>query len=476
MNIRNFRGPIFALFVAVFLLGGCRDSRNDEAVAYDNTEEVEAYYAANPERFTFATAADIPADLPWQDGSGLDPIGDPRAKRGGQLRIRLSSMQSTLRVVGPDANGSLRGALWSANNVFLIARHPWNDGFIPGVARRWAIDPENSRRLFFELDPDARWSDGRPFTAEDVFFSLYIMLSPHINDPAVNRVYDENYINITQYDERTLSMTIGKPSPDPLASLESFIISQREFYREFGPDYTDRYHSRFAPVTGAYTLDTKDIKRGEQATFRRMEHWWADDKPFYRHLHNPDAITYVVIRDDFKAFESFLNGVVDWFPLSQTELWHDRADAEPFKKGYIERAQFYYLTPAGSMGLFMNSMKPLLDNADIRTGIQYAINYDRVNEEIHRGDRRRIRSFVDGYGAYDHPTLRAREYNLNQAQQWFAKAGFSERGPDGILRNASGQRLSFSFSVTNTAEESRISTVLKEEAERIGLELRIEQL
>ncbi|NDV62899.1 hypothetical protein G0Q06_10590 [Puniceicoccales bacterium CK1056] len=462
--------------MSVIVLAGCGRREGDEVAAYDNTEEVEAYYEAHPERFVFASPEDLPEGLDWQDGSELASFGDPRAKRGGHLRLRLPRLQATLRVLGPDANGSLRGPLWNANSVFLVSGHPWEDGYIPGLARRWAVENTTPQRIYFELDPDARWSDGRPVTTEDFLFSLYVLLSPHVQDPAVNRVYDENIANITRYDERTFSLTLAKPTPSPLAWGASYILFQREFYREFGPDYTDRYHSRFAPVTGAYTLDTEDIRRGEQVTFRRLTNWWADDKPFYRYRYNVDKLTYVVVRDDFKAFEAFLNGTLDLFPINETELWYDRADVDPIKNGYIERAQVYHLLPTGSMGLFINSMSPLLDNRDIRVGIQHATNYERVNKDIHRGDQRRIRSFVDGYGPYDHTDMRARDFSIDKALEEFAKAGFTERGPDGILVNDAGQRLSFTFSISSRSEESRIALVLREEAAQAGLDLRIEEM
>jgi microcin C transport system substrate-binding protein len=57
----------------------------------------------------------------------------------------------------------------------------------------------------------------------------------------------------------------------------------------------------------------------------------------------------------------------------------------------------------------------------------------------------------------------------------FAKAGFDRSGPDGILLNAAGQRLSFTLS-THYDRYADIFTILKEEAIKAGLELRIEIL
>jgi len=461
--------------VVLVTLVGCGGSEDvTETEVFDNAALVDAYYRDNPERFVFSSIDQLPPDLTWENGEGLAPIGDPRAKRGGQLRLRVNSMQHTLRILGPDANSTLRGPLWNANMIYLLMRHPWEDAYMPGLAQEWAIDPADSRTIYLRLDPDARWSDGRPFTIDDIFFSLYFLLSPEIQDPAINRVFDDNVTRITRYDDSTLAFTFTKPTPDPLGNLSTFILVQREFYREFGEDYVDRYHWRFSPVTGPYTLAEEDIRKGRQVTFRRLENWWADDKPYYRHLYNPDRLTLLLIRDDNKAFEAFLRGDIDWHAMNRTTYWYERAEEPPIVDGYIERAWVYDQLPAARIGVYMNSDKPLLNDLTIRLGIQHAINYDRVNEGLYRGDRRRIRSFADGYGRYSHPSLKARPFDLAKAAEYFSEAGFGQRGDDGILMNAEGERLSFVLTIPNRDDDVTVGSLLKEEAMRAGLELQLD--
>ncbi len=52
----------------------------------------------------------------------------------------------------------------------------WKDakGFIPMLADTWRYDP-GRRAYIFELNPRARWHDGRPVTAADVVFTLAYM-------------------------------------------------------------------------------------------------------------------------------------------------------------------------------------------------------------------------------------------------------------------------------------------------------------
>lgn len=480
MNFLTLKSILVVIGIASLVgCGGSEDfpsSGGDSEAVYDNTQEVEAFYRDNPERFVFATIDDLPADLTWENGADLPTFADPAANRGGRLNLRIRNMQQTLRILGPDSNGTLRAPLWSANSVNIIEPHPWADGYIPGLAKEWAIDPQDGRTVYFRLDPDARWSDGKPFTLDDLFFGFYVTLSPHVNQPSVNKVVEDNFERITRYDDYTFSFTNKKASVDPLFSHTQYYLMQRDFYREFGPDYTDRYHWRFAPVTGAYTLDESKVDRGRRITFDRVQDWWGDNKPFYKHRYNPDQLTFTVVRDDPKAFELFLKGEIDWHFLNETTRWYDDAESAPFQDGYIERAKVYHLLPAASTGLFMNALRPPLDNQDLRVGIQHSLNFEKVNEGLYRSDRRRIRSFSDGYGAFSHPELRAREFDLGKAAEYFSKAGFSEFGSDGVRLNAEGQRLSFLLTVPNRDQDPEIAAILKEQARKAGLELVLDVL
>jgi len=69
----------------------------------------------------------------------------------------------------------------------------------------------------------------------------------------------------------------------------------------------------------------------------------------------------------------------------------------------------------------------------------------------------------------------AREFSVEKAQEHFAKAGFKERGTDGILKNANGNRLSFTLT-TGYKRLKDVPTVLKNEAKKAGVEINIEIL
>jgi microcin C transport system substrate-binding protein len=471
----NSLGALAALSLLLAACGG--DDATDEALEErDNSADVAAYYRDNPDFFSFKTPDDLPADLVWENGMDLPDLGSPDAKKGGTFNYFVADFPRTLRRVGPDANGPFRGWILDFMVPSMAIIHPTADGFYPGLAESWAIMPEE-RTVYIRLDKNARWSDGEPITADDYLFMFFFYHSEDIVAPWYNNWYKTQYTNITKYDDYTISMTRPLIRPHFEDAVLGLSPMPQHFYKELGEDYVERYQWRFVPTPGAYIVKDEDIRKGRSITLTRLEDWWAKDKRFFRNRFNADKVRLTVIRDDPKSFEAFKRGDIDMLRLNTSELWYEKLpDSDPdVRSGYIQKAIFYNDIPRPTYGLWINTAKPHLDNNDVRIGIHHASNWQLVIDKFFRGDYARMRTSADGYGKATHPTLQPRQYDIVAAQEYFAKAGFSERGDDGVLRNAAGERLSFTLT-TPYSTLTDVLTILKEEALKAGLELRIEVL
>ena len=473
--------PLLRLFsltlAATLLCGTTLEAKNDYGYSTEplNAEEqavIDAHYASKPDFFTFATPADIPGGLDWQDGRDEKPFADPKAKRGGTVRSFMLSWPPTLRFVGPDANHSMRGVFLDENKMSLCEYHPITRHWIPGLATNWAVS-KDKRTVYFRLDPDARYSDGVPVKADDYLYTFYFMQSEHISAPWYNNWYSSSYANITKYDDYTISVTLPEAKPDPVY-YTALSPTPSHFYRVLNNYFIEDFQWKFEPTTGPWELKPRNIKHGEYITLTRVKDWWANDKRFQKNRHNPDKRKFTLIRDYQIAFESFKKGDIDMFALTLPEYWHDRtANIEPVKKGWIHRATFYNDVPQATIGLYINRANALLADKYLRQGIQYACNWQKVIDFHFRGDYARLQGEVDGYGEFDHPTLRPRPFDVTKARELFAKAGFDKAGPDGVLVNAQGQRLSFAVSMAESPN-TRVVEILKEEALKAGLEFNID--
>ena len=461
-----------------FLLVACGGSEQDSSVdsTADISVDVQAFYAADPEKYSFKTLADLPQDLVWESGEGLSDFGSPNAKKGGTQYEYMADFPATLRVNGPDANGEFRRWILDYTSVTLAHRHPNDFDFYPGIATEWAVDLPN-KTVYARLNPDARFTDGEAITADDFMFTFYFMLSPYINSPWYANWYSTQYTNITKYDDYTISISMAEAKPDMDALALSFPPTPEHFYQELGEDFTERYQWRFVPHAGAYEIKPENVRMGTNIVMTHVENWWAQDLKFFRNRYNMDSMNFNVIRDTANQFEAFRRGDIGQFKIRTADYWYERLpDSDPdVQAGYIEKAQFFNNMPRSPWGMWINSARPHLDNVEVRLGIQYASNWELVLQQYFRGDFTRLNSSEEGYGEFTNPDVKARKFDITLAREHFAKAGFDRSGPDGILMNADGERLAFTLS-THYERYRDIFSILKEEAIKAGLDLRLEML
>ena len=354
----------------------------------------------------------------------------------------------------------------------LVSLHPNSMETIPGLADRWAVG-KDGRTVYFRINERAKWSDGRQVTVEDFFMTFYVSLSDYVTGPWYRQYYGTMFENITRYDDQHLSVRLAnkKPRPEYYASLTPY---SRYFYREFGPDFEERYNWRVRPTTGAYQIFDEDVVKGRSITLTRVKDWWAKDTKYNRYRYNVDKIKYRLIRSDEKVFEFFKKGDIDMFHLGLPKRWYEQMEISAVFNGYIEKKSFYNVYPRVPRGLYINHSKPFLNELNVRIGLQHATNWQKVIDIDLRGDSARLNIYNAGYGKFSNTDIAAREFSPEKARAAFAKSGFNKQGNDGVLQNVDGERLSFTITHTASPVINKILQRLKEEALKAGLEYRLE--
>lgn len=416
----------------------------------------------------FGWGASLPADLKWESNNADPVYADPAAKRGGTFRGFVTSFPLTLRKFGPDSNGSFASYV-RESNLPLLSTHPVTGNPMPMLANAWAFGADH-KTLYFRINPKARWSDGQPVTADDWVFTLKMMRSKEINDPWYNNYYSTQITDVTRFDDHTLSITSGseKSREDLLESLP--FTPEPSHAIKLTANWVKEYNWKILPVTGPYQLG--EVKKGKSVSFKRIKDWWGDEERYFQHRFNPDRIEIKVLRDQNIAWQHFLRGDLDTFPLVMPNWWHDKTKTAEFEKGYIERLSFYNQTPQSPMGLYLNTADPLLSELNVRLGIQHSLNLDKMLVTLLRGDYQRLNSYGSGQGDFTNTEIKARPFDPKLARSYFAKAGFNKVGPQGILQNNKGQPLTLTITYT-TAEHAQRLTLLREEAKKAGLNLEL---
>lgn len=423
--------------------------------------------------FRFEEISKVPSDLVWEDGMEHEEIGDPRAKKGGTLNRDIPAFPPTIRPFGENSNNGFRRILYDEIDMPLVGYHPKSMKLIPGLAKQWAVSADG-RTVYFKINEKARYSDGVSVKAKDFIFGSYIRISDDIVNPYAKQFWRENIAGIVVYDDLTLSVSLPEARIYAPAVAGLMPPSPLHFYDDYGPDFTERHQWKFPPTTGAYEVLEKDIVKGVSVTQTRVKDWWAKNNKYYQYRFNVDRIRHVVVREEPKSFELFRAGELDTFPLTRSEYWYEKSEVDPVFNGYIERYTFYNQYPAIPRGFYLNVSKPLLNERNVRLGIQHAMNWQKVIDVIHRGDYQRLNAFNQGYLLFSDPTIKAYPYSISAARAAFARAGFTQTDRNGILQREDGTKLSIALSYQANPTLERMFSILREDAKACGFDLRLD--
>jgi len=436
-------------------------------------KEKTLYRISKKEYISRKSEVDLPKNLKWENGADVIEKGDPRAKKGGVFHNWIPSFPPTIRPVGPNSNSSFGGYMHDEISIGLLGYDSMEKKFHPALAEEWAYGSDG-KTVYYKLNPKATFSDGVPVKARDFLTYLYIRLSDNITAPFQKQYFKEQFANFTTYGDRYLSVSLSEKKP-LLALYASIGASPTHFYNEYGPDYDVRYQWRVEPTTGAYTVLDGGIKKGRSITLSRVKDWWAKDLKHFRYRFNTDKIVYTVIAEKTKAFELFKMGKLDRFLLGAPDYWYEKMEVAQYYDGYIEKAQFYTVYPRVPRGFYLNVAKKPLDNINIRKGIAHAMNFDKANSVIFRGDNERLQQFSEGFGDLTKSDIKARKFSVELAQEYFAKAGYTKLNKDGILENEKGEPLKVTLSWgRGKPTRDRMMEYLKENAEKVGLGIQLD--
>ncbi len=410
----------------------------------------------------------LPDNVKWLTNDSDPVFSSDKAVKGGVLQSGIASFPMTFRVVGPDSNSSFRSAILD-NQLSLINIHPNTHNILPELATHWAFG-DDKKTIYFKLDKDAVWSDGKPVTAWDYVYTLEFMRSEHIIAPWYNDYYTKEIEKVIVYDDYTIGVKSTKAAPDLHLKI-GISPTPEHFFGKLDKEFVQKYNWRVVPNTGAYQLN--DFKKGKFVKFKRKKEWWAKDKKYFKNRFNADYIVFDVIRDVNLQWEYFKKGKLDAFGLTMPKYWHGKSDISLFKDGYINKIWFFNDMERSAQGMWLNQDKPVFRQRELCYAFAHAMNIEKVINKVLRKDYFRLPQAFSGYGKYTNNEIKPRKFDIGRVNLLMTDAGWS-RGSDGIW-NKSGER--FSVKVTYASEEHTPRlVVLKEDALKAGVELLLERL
>lgn len=346
----------------------------------------------------------------------------------------------------------------------------------------------------FQINPLARFQDGKPITANDVKFSFDLL----VNEGAPNfRSYYSgvDYVSIDSILQVTFHFNEKGNRELPL------IVGQIPiFSASFWKDKNFSKSALIIPVgSGPYKI--KSFKVGKQIVFQRVTDYWAKDIAINKGRHNFDSIVVDYYRDDAIAFEAFKSGAFDYRLESSAKRWATGYIGGHFQGGQIVKRNVADKTPQGMQGFWFNLRLEKFKNPKVREAISLLFDFEWANKTLFYDAYTRIDSFYSGSELSTKTVISAAELaillpykaqlsaavfddlkpnktagngnvrqQMRQAVQLLSEAGYELK--DSKMQNKQGDQLSFEF-LLYSKDFERVVHPFRRNLQRIGIKTNI---
>ena len=405
----------------------------------------------------------------WETNVDYDLIGDPRAVKGGTLRqSTMSDFPSTLRYYGPNVtawNQMLQGMVYET----LLGLHPTTLDWMPALATHWQVS-EDKQNFRFRLDPNARFSDGTPVTAEDVVASWALTVDTGLQDPARTLVYSnfEEPVAESKYLVSVRAKTVNWQNFLYFSGL--YIFPAHVLTTITGEEYVREYNYKMLPGTGPYIVNEEDVDKGTMITIRRRPDYWAETHRRNIGTSNFDEIQQLVVRDRNLEFEMFKKGDVDYYFVNRAQMWVEDLDYENITRGLNQKRKIFNHNPQGVQGIAMNTRREPFDDVRVRKALRHLFNRESMVEKLMYNEYAMANSIFSN-SVYENPGNENIVYDPQTAMELLAEADWKERDPQGRLTR-NGQPLSIEIVYGDQASE-RFFTVYQEDLRKVGITLNL---
>jgi peptide/nickel transport system substrate-binding protein len=380
------------------------------------------------------------------------------AQGGGQLRFCLRSEPKTFDPlkVEDDASGAIR---YLTGGVLVRVNRQTQD-LEPGLAISWKVS-KDGRQISFRLRSGISFSDGTPFSAEDVAYTIQQLMDPALHSPTGD-AFRSGAGNV---ETKVISPSqISIRFPAPVAGLDRLfdqvaILSQRSPKKEMA-------------VLGPFMV--ADYKPGSSVLLKRNPNYWKTDEqgrrlPYLDSIQldiqkNRDVEMLRFMRGELDLINSLDSEYFDKLVATSPQLVHDAGPS-------LDSEQLWFNEVAKSP--IPDYKKNWFRSTNFRRAISGAINREDLSRVVFHGHAQPAAGpFSPANKFWFNSKLKPQTYSPDAALKELQGEGF--RMENGTLKDKDGNEVVFSI-ITNSGNQSRerMAVLIQDDLQKIGIHVNV---
>ncbi|MEQ5778510.1 ABC transporter substrate-binding protein [Thalassospira sp. NFXS8] len=425
---------------------------------------------------------------------------------GGEIRTGLrgsSDHNGILRIVGPQG---------------LVRWDPQYSKVIPNVAKSYEVDDEG-KVFIFHLRKGMKWSDGKPFTADDVMFNVNdLLLNADFAPTPARFTAGGEPLKIEKIDDYTVKFTFSAPYGGFLAELaaplgQNPVLYAKHYCKQFLPKYNDNVEALIAennasdwrnlflqkcgdlevatrwgnpdrPTLDPWVVKEPYVGGATRVVMERNPYFWQIDTEGNQ-LPYIDQLVMPIGADTESLLLAIIGGRID-FGLRHI----DTPDNRPLLAENREKGDYHFFKaspPGGSiMAIDLNltakdpELRKVFNQKDFRIALSVGINRQEIIDTVLLGEGEPWQQgpFEDHPYYYEKISKQYLDYDPEKANELLDGLGLDKRNGDGIRLLPNGDPLRFKVDVIPTFDPTWVDTLqlVQQQWAKIGVDAEINTL
>ena len=342
----------------------------------------------------------------------------------------------------------------------LLRVHRITQQFVPELATSWKVD-QQGRRITFHLRQGVAFSDGTPFSADDVAYTMNRLLDPNVHSPSADPFRSSSEPpRIAVQSRDTVSITFGAP------------VSGLERLFDGIPVLSAHSPGKLAAVLGPFQVAA--YKPGVEVLLSRNPNYWKTDGGGKR-LPYADRIHLQIQANRDMELLRFRRGEVDLIdrldPDVFEQLGHDAPGAAADAGASLE-SELMWFNQAPSAPL-PSYKRAWFASQEFRRAVSEAINRKDLARVVFKGHAQPAAGPISPANRFwVNASLPPHAFDPASASHRLDQAGFRRR--DGQLFDHEGHAVEFSI-MTNAGNRprERMAAMIQQDLSALGIRVNV---
>ncbi|MGA8144995.1 MAG: ABC transporter substrate-binding protein [Candidatus Acidiferrales bacterium] len=406
---------------------------------------------------------------------------------GGRLVVALRSEPKTLNPVLALDDPSRDVIRCLSGDLIHISRESLKTE--PALAKSWNVS-RDGRVYTLHLRQGLRFSDGAPFTADDVVFTFEVYLDEKTHSPQRDLlVVGGKPIEVKKLDSSTLQFSLAQPYAAAERIFDGVAILPRHLLEKSYRDgkFSQAWHLSTSPnqFAGLGPFRLKEYVAGQRIVLEKNPFYWKQDRAGARLPYFNELVFLFVPSEDAQVirFEGGDTDILSRFSAENFSVLEKRQAAKGYHlddlgAGLEYNFLFFNMNDLASKSLpEIAAKQSWFRDLRFRQAVSAAIDRAGIVRLVYNGRATPLWGQVTpGNKLWIDATLAHPARSLDHARQLLQSAGFSWKS-DGALVDSHGAAVEFSILTSaSNAQRTKMAAIIQDDLAQLGMKVQIVSL